>query len=242
MLTTSFQAASGGTAQRMMEGSLESDKVFYQYAPEHVPKPIAAGNYRSNPETWFFLAEFCEMKDEMPAPRALINVLAHIHKSSTGKSPHGKYGFQIPTHLANIPNNNYWQSSWEDFFAQLMETMLMHEEKTHGRDQRLDDLKAALFDTVIPRLLRPLESGGRSIQPCLVHSDIWPGNIAVEAETHRVVLFDSCAFWGHNEADLGSWRAPRYKMGDLFFQEYKKAMPVSEPQEDWDDRNALYSM
>lgn len=178
----------------------------------------------------------------MPDPSALINVLALIHQTSMGKSPHGKYGFHVPTHLANIPNDNSWQTTWEEFFAQLMQAMFEHEEKTHGRDCRLDDLKAALFEKVIPRLLRPLESGGRSIQPCLVHSDIWPGNVMVEVRTKRLILFDSCAFWGHNEADMGSWRAARYKMGDPFFREYKKAMPVSEPQQDWDDRNALYAL
>lgn len=225
-----------------MEGSLESDTVYYKFAPANVPKPIAAGAYRSNAQTCFFLAEFCEMKDEMPDPSALMEVLVHVHKTSMGKSPCGKYGFHVPTHLANIPNNNSWKTTWEAFFAQLMQAMFEHEEKTHGREARLDALKAGLFERVIPRLLRPLESGGRSIEPCLVHSDIWPGNIKVEANTEKIILFDSCAFWGHNEADLGPWRAPRYKMGDPFFREYKKAMPASDPEQDWDDRNALYSM
>lgn len=64
----------------------------------------------------------------------------------------------------------------------------------------------------------------------------------LDFETNQVILFDSCAFWGHNEADLGTWRSSRYTMGRPFFREYQKAMQISEPQEDWDDRNALYSM
>lgn len=63
-----------------------------------------------------------------------------------------------------------------------------------------------------------------------------------DKHTGGVVLFDSCAYWGHNEADLGTWRAARYGMGRPFFAEYHKLMDVSEPKEDWDDRNALYAL
>lgn len=113
---------------------------------------------------------------------------------------------------------------------------------SHGKDDRLEFLEDSLYTKVIPRLLRPLETNGRSIKPCLVHSDVWPGNMMLDAKTNRVALFDSCAFWGHNEADLGTWRAPRYKMGRPYFKEYQRVMQISEPAEDWDDRNALYAM
>ncbi len=64
----------------------------------------------------------------------------------------------------------------------------------------------------------------------------------LDSDTGEVIIFDSRAFWGHNEVDLGSWRAPRYKMGRPFFREYRRAMGLSEPQEDWEDRNALYAV
>lgn len=80
----------------------------------------------------------------------------------------------------------------------------------------MDILKKGLLDKAIPRLLRPLETEGRSIQPCLVHSDLWTGNVMPDAETNEIIIFDSCAFWGHNEADLGSWREKNYKMGEPY--------------------------
>ena len=36
---------------------------------------------------------------------------------------------------------------------------------------------------VIPRLLRPLETGGRQIKPSLVHGDLYSGNVSVDAVT-----------------------------------------------------------
>lgn len=58
-----------------------------------------------------------------------------------------------------------------------------------------------ILEKVIPRLMRPLETGRRNIQPCLVHSDIWLGNVKPDAETEQPIIFDSCAFWGHNEGN-----------------------------------------
>ena len=116
------------------------------------------------------------------------------------------------------------------------------EENAHGKDPKMESLKKVLHEKVIPRLLRPLETEGRSIQPCLIHSDIWPGNTMLDSDTQEVIIFDFCAYWGHNEADLGTCRASRYKLGQPFIKEYRKVMDKSEPQADWDDRNALYVM
>lgn len=43
-------------------------------------------------------------------------------------------------------------------------------------------LESVFFERIIPRLIRPLETGGRQIQPRLVHSDLWDGNAAVNVE------------------------------------------------------------
>ena len=55
------------------------------------------------------------------------------------------------------------------------------------------------FDKVVPRLLRPLETGGRSIRPSLIHGDLWHGNAETDAETGEPVIFDAASFYAHNE-------------------------------------------
>ena len=224
----------------MMRGTRESESIFHTYSPSHVPAPYAWGNYASDPNAWFYLCAFHDMSDAVPDARAFVSVVSKIHKESLGKN--SQYGFHVPTHLANLPNDNTWQDTWTVWFTQAMKQMFALEEASHGQDDELDLLKEALYSKVIPRLLLPLESGGRTIKPCLIHSDLWPGNCKPDAHTGEVMIFDSCAFWGHNEADLGSWRAPRYKMGRTLLEEYKRVMGMSEPEEEWDDRNALYAM
>ena len=44
------------------------------------------------------------MKDEVPVPHDFVELVAKVHKDSMGKET--RYGFHVPTHLANIPNDN----------------------------------------------------------------------------------------------------------------------------------------
>ena len=63
----------------------------------------------------------------------------------------------------------------------------------------LEGLDTAMIDKVIPRLLRPMETGGRSIKPSLVHGDLWCGNVAVDSATGRPLIYDPASFYAHNE-------------------------------------------
>ncbi|KAI4130770.1 MAG: hypothetical protein LQ338_001542 [Usnochroma carphineum] len=108
-----------------------------------------------------------------------------------GKSPNGQYGFHVTTHLAYVDNDNSWSDSWERWYARALKRMLDEEEKSHGPDDELKLLTDAMFEKVVPRLLRPLETGGRQIKPCLIHSDLWPGNVKPDAETDEPIIFDS---------------------------------------------------
>ena len=96
---------------------------------------------------------------------------------------------------------------------------------------------------VVPRLLLPLQAEGRILKPCLLHGDCWDGNTAIEAKTGEALVFDVCSFYGHNEYDTGNWRAPRHRLSSkAYIRNYKRNFPVSEPVEDWDARNLLYSL
>lgn len=230
----------------MMQGSFESESIFYEYISNYVPRPIAWGAFKANADKWFYLSDFVTFDETagMPDKETFTKIVARIHKRSMGKSPNGKFGFHVPTHLANVPNDNTWQDTWETWYAQALRKMFELEEKTHGQDDELDFLKKQLYEKVIPRLLRPLESGGRQITPCLIHSDLWGGNVKINKQDRQPTFFDSCAFWGHCEVDMGSWRAGRYNMPG-YREEYRYGPGqdlMAEPKDAWDDRNLLYSL
>jgi protein-ribulosamine 3-kinase len=222
-----------------MEATYESEKLFYEYAPDHVPQPIAWGAYASNSNDYFFLAKFHDMIEEIPDVRSFISIIVDVHRKSMGKSPNGQYGFHIETGLPFVSQDNTYQPTWEAMYSQMLQRMFVEEEKVHGKDDELERLKKDLFEKVIPRLLRPLN---KTIQPCLIHTDLWPGNILPDIDTDQIMIFDSRAMWGHNECDLGTFRAPRYKLGQPYIKEYLRQGSVSEPVDDFGDRNAVYAL
>ncbi|KAL8951205.1 MAG: hypothetical protein Q9222_002808 [Ikaeria aurantiellina] len=86
------------------------------------------------------------------------------------------------------------------------------------------------LEKVVPRLLLPLQSKGRVLKPCLLHGDCWDKNTAMDAKSGEAFVFDLSSFYGHNEYDIGNWRAPRHQLSNAAYVEgYKRRMPPSEP-------------
>lgn len=55
-------------------------------------------------------------------------------------------------------------------------------------------------------------------------------------------MFDPSVFWGHNEYDLDNMNIPRYRLGRNWMREYHKHFPISDPEDDYEDRNAVYAI
>lgn len=206
-----IRVVSGETGRNMVHGEFESMKAIHALTPDFAPKPIAWGTYDSVPSTHFFLCEFREMTDDMPDPHKFSSRLAKLHQSSA--SPNGKFGFHLPTYSGNLPQMTNWEDSWEVFFTKNLSWALDLEIKAKGHDAELDALVPVIFGKVIPRLLRPLESEGRSIKPTLVHGDLWYANSGIDVDTDEPLVFDACCFYAHNECmltvqDIGHDRTP----------------------------------
>lgn len=137
------------------------------------------------------------MDDNLPRPTQLVSTLATLHQNST--SPTGKFGFHVEVFGGCQSVDTTWHDSWEFFFTRMFRNALETEISIHGENEELTRLKDAMFEKVIPRLLRPMETNGRSIRPCLLHGDLWHGNVAIDVATDDVFLFDFASFYGHNE-------------------------------------------
>lgn len=183
-----------------MKGSFEDDMGLFAFIPTRVPRPIASGAYVDVPNTHFYLSEFMKMRDKkLPCASSWAAAVSDLHLNSMGRSLTGKFGFLTTTDLADVPVDNSWTASWEGFWTQQMKSLFNQEERVNGHDKKVSVLRTAYLEKVIPRYLRPLEADGRSITPCLIHSDLWPGNIKPRADTDELCMFDACAYWGHNE-------------------------------------------
>ncbi|PTB42434.1 hypothetical protein M441DRAFT_67963 [Trichoderma asperellum CBS 433.97] len=222
-------------------GEFESTLAIHAIIPEFCPKPTAWGTFKNDPNSHFYICKFYDFVEGVPEPSSFCEKLAQLH--STHSSPEGKFGFHCTTYNGNLPQDNTWCDSWEEFFANgLRHILKIREERAGNNNLQLDALLPRLFDKVIPRLLRPLETEGRKIKPSLVHGDLWYGNTGIINETKKGIIYDPASFWAHNEYELGNWRPERNKFTCDYVQAYHSHIPRAEPKDDYDDRIALYSL
>ncbi|KAI4676006.1 uncharacterized protein J4E84_009805 [Alternaria hordeiaustralica] len=231
----------GEIGRHMCEGEYESLKAIYAISPSFVPQPYAWGKLEGADETYFLLAAFRDVGEQPADPVKLAAGLADMHQRSV--SPTGKFGFHFSTCHARIAQAvDTWEDSWCTLYGRHL-GHVMELAKPILNWPEFDVVCDLTLQKVVPRLLLPLQAEGRVIKPCLIHGDCWDGNTAMDAKTGEAFVFDVCSFYGHNEYDTGNWRAPRHRLSSkAYIRAYKRNFPVSEPVEDWDARNLLYSL
>jgi fructosamine-3-kinase len=256
-----IKVVSKDLGKNMVHGEFESMRAIHSVVPDFVPEPIAWGTFDTAPNTHFFLCEFREMTEEMPDPIKFGSLLSSLHQGSV--PPTGKFGFHMTTHAGNLPQHVEWEESWEVFFAKSMRKALDLEIERKGPSEEVNVLSQALFDKVIPRLLRPLESNGRSVKPSLVHGDLWYANSGIDLNNDQVLVFDACCFFAHNECEslrgrecfarftdntrhlkdeFGQWRPACNRFGAEYITAYNTFTGISAPEEDFEGRLDLYRL
>ncbi|EXJ92440.1 hypothetical protein A1O3_00991 [Capronia epimyces CBS 606.96] len=240
-----LKCATGEAGRTMMEGEFNSMSELYNTMPSFVPKPYGWGKYArgsAEPETYFFLAEFIDMSDRPPEPTQLCTKLAQLHRDSV--SPTGQFGFHITTCQGRIPQAVAgWESSWTVYFTRLLQHVMELDMATNGPWAELERLEDRLVSHVVPRLLDALVQNGRSVKPSLIHGDLWEGNTGTAYRTGEIYLFDAAAMYAHHELEIGDWRCHYNKIhSKVYTKTYLRYNHPSEPREEWDDRNRLYSI
>ena len=181
----------------MVSGEYESMKALHNASHDLTPEPIAWGTFAQADHVHFFLGEFVKMTDDLPDVETSMEMLAQLHANSS--SLNGKYGFHVSTLQGTIPQFVEWTASWEDFFTKSIKLVFENEEQSQGPDEEVQYLCQETLSKVVPRLLRPLETGGRRIEPRLIHGDIWDGNTSTNVETNLPVIYDATCIYAHNE-------------------------------------------
>ncbi|EIT75958.1 putative kinase [Aspergillus oryzae 100-8] len=202
----------------LVQGEFNSMSEIYATAPGFVPKPYTWGTcYLDDTEAYFFISEFIDFSSRLSKFDRICRKLADLHQTSV--SPTGKFGFHVTT-SQSVP----WERSWTVFSSKLLAHVVS-------------------LDAVVPRLIGVLGRDGRKVKPCLIHGDLWEGNTGTSLETGDIYVFDSAAFYAHNEMETGNWRCHYNNLRDpLYTQTYLSLVPPSDPRDIWDDRNCLYSV
>ena len=225
----------------MLRGEFTAPTEIHKAMPTFIPKPYGWGKMQStSKDTYFFIGEFRRLKpDQRPDKTAFLKRLIELHQ--TGTSSNGEFGFSVETCDGAVPHDVTWQSNWGDFYARLLQRVAGIDADVNGHWEFLDTVLAITYSRVIPRLLGALSSSGRTLKPSLIHGDIGESNYGIDADTHEIITWDASSYYAHFEMEMGLWRwAP---LMTSFIQTYLDLCGgPSEPVEEFDDRNRLYSV
>lgn len=212
--------------------------------PGFVPEPAGWGKYQVGDDTYFFfLGDYHDMDLSVaPDPVKFSTRLADLHRKST--SPNGMFGFHVPTVIGKMERTVTWERSWAKSFTNQLGDVIKYDNETNDPWPEYDAACKQLIDVVIPRLLGALQSDGRDITPSLIHGDLWENNVGIDMETDRIIIFDPGCTYAHSEMEFGTWRCTwtSHFNSPAYMRHYQRQIEPSEPAEEWDDRNRLYSI
>ncbi|KAK4804291.1 hypothetical protein SAY86_004108 [Trapa natans] len=209
----------------MFEAEALGLNAMYDTRTIRVPKPFKVGPLPTGGS--YIIMEFIEFGGRGGNQSVLGRKLAEMHKA--GKSEK-RFGFDVDNTIGSTPQINIWSSDWVQFYAehrlgyQLKLALEQYGDQTiYERGQRLIKSMEPLFENVI-------------IEPCLLHGDLWSGNIS-SAKNGEPVILDPACYYGHNEAEFGmSWCAG---FGGSFYNAYFEVMPK---QAGFEKRRDLYML
>jgi protein-ribulosamine 3-kinase len=199
LLLIKIKVSIGEEGRKALNGEFESTLAIHNIIGDSTPKPIAWGSFKALKDAHYYLCRFHYLTGEDPEVTPFCETIARLHKESV--SPNGKFGFHITTYNGNLPQDNTYADTWEEFFVKGFKHMLKLNVARGGPWPEMERLKDDMIEKVIPRLLRPLETGGRSVRPSLVHGDLWCGNTATDGETDQPLVYDPASFYAHNECE-----------------------------------------
>ncbi|RVX74456.1 hypothetical protein B0A52_01582 [Exophiala mesophila] len=228
----------------LTEGEFYSASLIYASVPGLVPQSTGYGSY-STPKgmMYFYLCDFHNMDlRTAPEPRSFASQLAKLHREAV--SPTGLFVFPVPTACGIIERTVTWEKCWATLFKYQLEDVINFDNKVNAPWPEYDAACKQIIDEVIPRLLLPLQSEGRSIEPVLVHGDLWEGNLGIDMESGETIMFDPGSTYAHNEMEFGTWRCTwaYYLNSSSYMRAYQQHIEPSEPVDQWDDRNRLYGI
>ncbi|KAI0392004.1 Fructosamine kinase-domain-containing protein [Xylariaceae sp. FL0594] len=262
-----LKCVNGKLAQIHIWGEHYSASLVAECAPECGSHPVGKGVYmdenNDNAVRYFYVQDFHDMDTEKPPdPSGLAATMATIHGNSA--SPNGLFGYPIVTGRGT-PDRvaEHWSDSWAEQFTYLLTDLIKLDNCVKGSWREYDAACKQLISGVVPRLLGVLQTEGRTIEPSLVHGDLWEGNVATDKKTGKVIMFDfdECTY-AHNEMEMGTWRCrwathffisllssvssssdgKMERPSSKYVDAYKREIPPSEPAEEFDDRNRLYAI
>lgn len=142
--------------------------------------------------------------------------LAELHKKSSSE----QFGFSEDNLLGATPQINSWKKDWKEFWITNRVEPQIKWASDKGYFNNSDLKLADKFIKVVDGLL-PLKC-----KPCLIHGDLWSGNIMTD-NAGKPVIIDPAVYYAHHEAEFGMIQLFG-QQSSRFYQAYESTMPFEE--------------
>ena len=122
--------------------------------------------------------------------------LAALHDASAEIFDIQQFGFEEDNYIGNNPQFNTWHNDWPTFFVeQRLKPQIQIGLKKGFIDNQFRNQLNQLCQKM-PQIL-----GDQHFVPCLLHGDLWGGNVLFNAENEPVMI-DPAVYFGVPEAEL----------------------------------------
>jgi fructosamine-3-kinase len=166
------------------EGLLELRKADAVRAPEPICWGVAGADA-------YLVLELFELRPLTGHGQALLGAqLAALHRHIGAQ-----FGWYRDNTIGSTPQINAPTQGWVSFWREHRLQFQCRLAKENGYAGRLTEKLETLIDE-LPALL-----SDHSVQPSLLHGDLWGGNVAADAKGQPVV-FDPAVYYGDRETDI----------------------------------------
>lgn len=191
----------------------------------HIPHVYGCGRYSGS--EWVLIAYVDTGSSRRGSYLDFGRQLARMHQ----RRDETRYGFERDTYLGYSLQDNRWNDSWVEFFAQQRLRPLYE----YASDRNLLDGSTGnqilhLIDFLGDHIVEPEH-------PSLLHGDLWGGNHMFSPEGEPV-LIDPAVYYGDREADIAMTQLFG-SFPEEFYRGYEQEYPL---REGYEDRSRIYRL
>lgn len=129
-----------------------------------------------------------------------------------------RFGWSVNNFIGSTKQSNDFNDSWLDFYRQQRLLPQLRWASNKGLDVVLQKQISVIVDGLGDYL-------PASIKPCLLHGDLWSGNLAYLPSQRCLALFDPAPFYGDPESDIAMTKLFG-QLPQAFYSQYREYFPA----------------
>jgi fructosamine-3-kinase len=184
------------------------------------PKVIGSGKV----DQYIYLVLEYLSPDVHSSWKALAETISKLHTTNNNS-----FGWKENNYIGSLPQTNNRTESWAEFYLNQRLLPLLEIGRKEGKFSSPEGIYAEILGNRI-------ESSFPSEKPCLLHGDLWSGNVHFSGG--KAYLIDPAVYYGNREVDIAMTKL----FGGFpneFYQHYEELNAL---QEDWKERIECYQL